>query len=201
MICPVLLSALALPLVAQAQGQAPAPAQAGSAEIRRDPKGITGISPFWEQVKRGDNSYVAKDYDGAIAAYTEAIKHEPQNPLGHYRIGEAYRAKGELDQAQNAWATALRFVANDARLRAKVLFVLADLRERRQQLPEAKDAWSTYEAHLQAQSQAAGYPATPPERKTRIDTWVDMKQKYEAVKQRIMQRLAEMEEKKKKDAK
>jgi tetratricopeptide (TPR) repeat protein len=179
----------------------PGAAAKPSAEVRRDPKGIKGISPFWEALKKGDDAYVARDFDGAIAAYTEALNREPKHPLGHYRIGEVHLAKGDHDKAEAAWQAALRFVSGDPRLRAKILFVLADLRERRGALAEAKTAWSSYAKQIKAKPKAAGYPKTPPERTKRIVTWVDMKQKYAAVKQRIAERLAEVEKKQREDAK
>ncbi len=190
--CSLILSAVALTAASSVLAQN---------EVKKDPKGIKGISPFWESVKVGDAAYVARDYDGAIAAYTQALASEPQNGLGHYRIGEAHLAKGDLRQAEEAWVAALRFAAGDPALRAKVLFVLADLRERQLAYPEAKDGWSNYEAHVKGQPAAAGYPETAPERQKRIDTWVDIKQQYAAVKERIVKRLAEVEEKQRKDAK
>lgn len=192
---------LACSLVLSAVALAAASTSLAQNEVRRDPKGIKGISPFWESIKAGDAAYVARDYDGALAAYTQAINHEPQNGLGHYRIGEVHLAKGDIRQAEEAWVTALRFAAGDPALQAKVLFVLADLRERQQAYPEAKEAWSAYEAHVKGQPAAAGYPETAAERQKRIDTWVDMKQQYAAVKERIAKRLAEVEEEKRKNAK
>ena len=105
-------------------------ASASGDEVRRDPKGIRGISPFWEALLRGDKSYVARDFDGSVAAYQEAIKLEPQNALGHYRMGEAQLAKGDQKEAEESWVAGLRFVGENHKLHAKLLFVIADLRER-----------------------------------------------------------------------
>jgi len=194
LVCPLVVAALALPAVASAQ-------EAPSGEVRRDPQGIKGISPFWENVNKGDAAYVARDYDGAIAAYKEALSTDPQNPLGHYRMGEAHLAKNEFDKAEFDWQAALRFAVQDARLRAKILFVLADLRERQQKLTEAKDGWSTYEANLQGKQQQVGYPHTAAERKKRIAAWADMKEQYAAVKERITKRLQEVDAEARKNAK
>jgi tetratricopeptide (TPR) repeat protein len=167
-------------------------AQAGG-EVRRDPKGVKGISPFWEAIRKGDAAYIARDFDAALAAYSEAIQQEPQNGLGHYRAGEAYLAKGDLKKAEEAWMAALRFASSDRALKAKVLFVLADLRERQQSYQEAKDAWATYKTNVQGA--AGAYPETADDRAKRIDEWVDTKAKYEPVKQRILTRLAEADKK------
>src|SRR5690348_11351137 len=53
--------------------------------VRHDPKGVKGISPYLEQINKGDRAYIARDFDGAIAAYREAIKTDPEKALGHYR--------------------------------------------------------------------------------------------------------------------
>ena len=183
------------------QGNAQAQPPQGTAQVRRDPTGKTGISPFWEAVKQGDTAFVAQDYEGAIAAYTSALGQEPNNPLGHLRIGEAHRAKGDFARAQEAFDAALRLVGTDARLRAKTLFLLADLRERQQQLAEAKAGWSTYAATLKQQPTPGGYPKSATERETRIDAWLEIQQQYAAVKERIATRLAEAEAMQRKGAK
>ena len=41
--------------------------------VRRDPKGLSGISPMWEAISKGDSAVLARDYDAAFAAYREDI--------------------------------------------------------------------------------------------------------------------------------
>ncbi len=163
---------------------------------RKDPDGIKGISPFWEDLKRGDNAYVARDYDGAIAAYTDALRKEPQNALGHYRIGEAHLAKNDMREAEASWVAALRFVGADHTLKGKILFVMADLRERQASYDDATDSWGKYEGFAKSQPEAKTYPATPPERVKVIATWKKMQADYALVKARIEKRLKEIDKKK-----
>jgi tetratricopeptide (TPR) repeat protein len=196
--------ALLFPVVAE--GQAPAPAapaapKAASGEPRRDPRGVKGISPLWEALKKGDSAYVARDYDGAIAAYKDAITKEPQNALGHYRVGEAHLAKGEMQEAEAAWVAGLRFVGANHQLRAKLLFVLADLRERQKAYDDATGGWEKYEGFVRDQPQSRGYPQTPAERKKRVATWKKLSADYAEVKARIQKRLEEADEKARKSAK
>ena len=198
------VASLALPTTSSAQGTAgqgaqPAPAQAGG--VRRDPQGLKGISPFWESVKKGDDAYVARDYDGALAAYKDAISKEPQNALGHYRAGEVYLKKGDMNAAEEAWVAALRYVGRDYDLRAKIIFVLADLRERQQNLDDATQRWTEYEQFAQQATQTKTYPATAAERKKRIEAWKKMVADYAAVKKRVEQREKDADEKKRKEAK
>ena len=199
----VLISALCLSGAVQAQAPAQPPPQkpAGSAEPRRDPQGVKGISPFWETIKKGDNAYVARDFDNAIAGYREAITKEPQNPAGHYRMGEAHLAKGEEKEAEASWVAGLRYVGQNHALKAKLLFVLADLRERQKAYDDATEGWTKYEAFAREQPQSKTYPATAVERKKRIADWKKLVEDYKSVKERIERRLKEADDKARKSAK
>jgi tetratricopeptide (TPR) repeat protein len=195
----LLLSALLLatPSGAFAQGAKAAPA----GEPRRDPQGLKGISPFWEALAKGDHAYVARDFDAAIASYRDAITKEPQNALGHYRMGEAHLAKGDSKEAEASWVAGLRFVGKNHTLRGKLLFVLADLREREKQYDQAAQGWSDYAQLVRQQKEAKTYPATAAERKKRIETWKKLLADYADVKKRIEKRLKEADEAARKSAK
>ena len=98
----VFLSALASSAVAEGPDK-PAATTASTGitanGIRRDPKGVQGVSPTWEAIGKGDGAVLARDYDAAIAAYRDAISKSPQNPLGFYRVAEAQKLKGDLKEA------------------------------------------------------------------------------------------------------
>jgi tetratricopeptide (TPR) repeat protein len=172
-----------------------AAAPAATGEVKHDPKGVRGISPFWEAIKKGDDALAAHDIEGAKAAYQDAIKSQPQNPMGHYRMGEAELTKGNLKEAEESWQTALRFAGENVGMRAKVLFVLADVRERQRSLDEASNAWGAYETHSKTAGAVKTYPATPTDRKKRIEDWKKLEADYGPVKERIKQRLEEAEKK------
>ncbi len=195
----VVAAALFVSLPAAAKKPADATAAttgtAAQAGPRRDPKGIKGISPFWEALKKGDDAYAARDFDGAIAAYQDAIRAEPQNAMGHYRMGEATLAKGNLPEADAVWQTALRFVGDNAALKAKILFVIADVKERERSLDDATNGWNAYAEHSKASPTVKTYPDTATERLKRIATWKQLVIDYGAVKDRIKQRLEEAEKK------
>src|SRR5450755_814729 len=194
----ILSSVLAIASGAFADGAAAKKAGDGK---RRDPKGIKGISPFWEALNRGDSAYSARDFDGAIAAYREAITAEPQNALGHYRAGEAQLAKGDLKEAEEAFLSGLRFVGNDSMLKAKLEFVMADLRERQKSYDDATQKWTEYETFTTAQADAKGYPASATERKKVIDAWKKLSADSVEVKARIDKRLKEADESVRKSSK
>ncbi len=191
-----LLSAPALADDKPAKGDKPA-----AGEVRRDPKGIKGISPFWESLKKGDDAFIARDIDAAITAYRDAITKEPQNALGHYRLGEAQLAKGNTQEADASWANALRFAGEDWTLKAKILFCIADLRERQKSYDDATDSWTQYETLAKEHTDAKTYPDSAAKRKQAIVTWKKLVEDYGAVKKRIEQRLKEADDKAKKNAK
>lgn len=156
----------------------------------RDPEGIKGISPFWEALSEGDRAFVAQDIERAIAAYRQAIVEQPKNPLGHYRLGEAFLKKEDFTAAEEAWQAGMRFAGTDAMTRGKLLFCLADLRERTKNYGHANNAWSSY-AQAVTDKAAKGHPATAVERKKRIAERQRLEREYAAVKARIAQRMKE----------
>jgi tetratricopeptide (TPR) repeat protein len=178
-----------------------APGKPSADGIRRDPKGIKGLSPFWEALKRGDNAFVARDFEGAIAAYREAITADPQNALGHYRAGEAQVAKGDLKEAEAAFSAGLGFVGNDLPLKAKLEFVIADLRERQKAYDDAIQKWTEYETFTTAKPDAKGYPASGTERKKAVAIWKKVSADAAEVKARIDKRLQEADAAVRKSAK
>lgn len=189
-----------------AQAQEPQAAAAGDAQdaakdsVRRDPQGIKGISPFMEAILKGDRAYVARDFEGAIAAYRDAIQLEPQNALGHYRFGGAELAKGDQRAAEAAFVNGLRFTAKDGTLKAKLIFALADLRERQKNNDEAIARWKDYSKNVEEQREAITYPATASERITRNEGWKQLQADSAAVKERIDKRLKEAEDASRKSA-
>lgn len=161
--------------------------------MRRDPKGVRGISPFWEAVNRGDAAYLTRDFEGAVAAYRDAVAAAPQDPLGHHRLGQALIAKGESAEGEQSWQAALRFAGDDQGMRAKVLYSFADLRERQGALDEAFARWEQLEKIAEQHEAARLFVAAATERKKRIEEWKKLRDDSAAVKERIDARLKEAE--------
>jgi tetratricopeptide (TPR) repeat protein len=143
------------------------------------------------KVLKGNAAYAGHDWAGAIAIYHDAIQDDGQNPLGHYLLGEAQLAAGSVADAESSWTNGLRLAGADDVLHAKLLFVMADLRERQGKWDDAKKAWQEYASFASSHAGAKGYVATATARNKAIDTHVDLDTKYAAVKQRIEQRLKE----------
>jgi tetratricopeptide (TPR) repeat protein len=186
-------------LCAVANAEEPAGAQASTPgappTLHRDPKGQKGLTPFWEAVKLGDDAVSTRHLDTARNAYEDAIEKEPDNPMGHYRLGQAEALKGNLKEAEAAYQNAVRLSADKPVVRAKAMFALADLQERKRALAEATTAWTVYENYAKANRAPGMYPPVALERKRRIQTCADLTAEYAVVKDRIKQRLEEAEKK------
>ena len=184
--------------------QAPAkpadPASGSSDGVKRDPKGIKGIRPYVELINKGDRAYIARDFDSALATYREAIQSSPQDPLGHYRAGVAQLAKGDQKEAEAAFVNGLRFAEKDATLKGKLIFALADLRERQKNNDDAIARWKEYSKHAEEAREALAYPATATERVSRNEAWKKNAADSAEVKARIAKRLKEADEASRKSA-
>jgi tetratricopeptide (TPR) repeat protein len=165
----------------------PAPGTKGPDGIRRDPDGVRGISPYMEAVKKGEDAYVARDFQGAVTAFQDAIKLDTQKMLAYYRIGEAQLALNNFAEAEAQWQNALTKTGTDE-MKAKVLFVLADLRERQAMLEEAKTAWNAYATFCTEHPKALTYAATALERVKVIDKRIKDLKDYGEVKERTKKR-------------
>jgi hypothetical protein len=187
-------------------GAAPSAAPSGTAVAppgegaRRDAKGKTGISPFMELIIKGDRAYLARDFDLASATYREAIQLEPQNPVGHLRMGSTQLTKGDPKEAEAAFVTGLRFAGADGALKAKLLFALAELQERQGKSDEAVARWKEYAKTAEDYKEAVTYPATATERIARNETWKKTRNEAIDVKARIERRLKEADEAARKSA-
>ena len=187
--------AVAASAVADPPPASSAPAAAPAGDAKPGPavvpltKGARG--PYSAKIVKGHAAYVARDFPGAVAAYRDAIKDDANDPFAHYFLGEAQLASGNVAEADASFASGLRVVAAKDDIHAKLLFVIADLRERQGKWADAKRAWDEYAQFLTSHPNAKGYAATVAERSKVIDTHVDLETKYAAVKQRIEQRLKE----------
>jgi tetratricopeptide (TPR) repeat protein len=61
-----------------------------------------------EYSERGDKYFHEKNFDGAIADFSEVIKLEPDNPFAYYKRGLSYTNKKEYDLAITDFSEAIR---------------------------------------------------------------------------------------------
>ena len=144
-----------------------------------------GGAKYKEACKDGNTKYAARDFAGAIAAYQKAIELDPNNGLGHYLLGEAQLAAGNLIEAEAAWNRASLATDKDPALRARVLFVLADLKERQKKWDEARAAWQVYLDWASKFPNAGAFPGSAQSRQQAIDSMKKQDTAYAVVRQRI----------------
>lgn len=189
----VIPAALAIPVLAIA-GAGSASAAGGRAgsdgggggEETRDPNNITGISRWMELCVEGNGKYMARDFPGAIGSYRNAVQLAPKNPFPHYLLAEAQLASGNMSEAEASLKQAeLLSDKRDALLRAKILFVLADLRERQHKWEEAKAGWQLYTEWAIGQVDGGSYPLSASARVKAIDEVIKLDKATQVVRERI----------------
>ncbi|MGH7294947.1 MAG: tetratricopeptide repeat protein, partial [Polyangiaceae bacterium] len=120
-----------------------------------------------------------------IAAYQKAIEIDPNNGLGHYFLGEAQLAAGNMIEAEAAWNRASLATNKDPALRARVLFVLADLKERQKKWDDARAAWQVYFDWASKYPNAGAFPGSAQSRQQAIDSAKKQDAAYAIVRARI----------------
>jgi hypothetical protein len=159
---------------------------------RSDAKAVKSApSPYAAALAKGHAAYAARDFPAAMQAYREAITHDGSDPSGYYFLGEAQIAGGSTVEADASFAAGLRNAGNRDELRAKLLFVVADLRERQGKWLEAKKGWEEYAQFLSTHPGVKGYAATATDRVKVADARIDLDTKYAPVRQRIEDRIKE----------
>jgi TolA-binding protein len=159
---------------------------------RKDPKGLTGVSPYTEAVAKGHALIAARDLAGAVTAYQDAISQDPDNPIGHYFLGAARVMKNELGEATASLESAVRFAGKNEEIQGKAMFQLADVKERQDKLDEAKKAWDAYIQFVEAHPKAHGFAQSGAERIKAADKRLAIVKSAAEVKARIEQRLKEV---------
>lgn len=162
-----------------------------------DPRNQTNISDFMQMCLDGNGRYLSRDFDGAVDTYRKAIQLSVKDPLGYYLLGEAQLAKGNVTEAEESWKNAERVsdpsVVNNPALRARILFVLADIRERQKKWDDAKTAWGHYddwasgvvEAGTASDGGYGAFPANGAGRIQSINTMLKQDKDYDRVRAAI----------------
>ncbi|MET0593760.1 MAG: tetratricopeptide repeat protein [Polyangiaceae bacterium] len=168
-----------------------APASTATAGANAGPKSKSGASPAAGAIAKGHAAYMARDYAGAIQAYRDATHQDPTDVSAYYFLGEAQIAGGAMTEADGTFTAGMRYAGGKDDWRAKLLFVLADLRERQGKWADAKKVWEEYGQFVSTHPNVKGHPASATDRVKTVDAHVDLDSKYAPVRQRIEQRLKE----------
>lgn len=162
-----------------------------------------GRDSYASQVTGGARLILVGDFDGAVAALSEAAQSEPLKPDAFYLVGVAQKLKGDLETAIQTFRTAARIArdSNDALHEARCLHAIADTYERMAisgsgssrprgtvldmtHLNEARDAWSEVTSFAQAHTDIIK-PLVSRARIQAIDQVIEQEQVYIEVRKRI----------------
>jgi tetratricopeptide (TPR) repeat protein len=145
-----------------------------------------GEAEFIDAINQGSLKYVGKDMPAAVDLFRKAVQLEPRNPLGYYLLGEALLATGSLPDAETAWLQGEQVAdAGPPSVHAKLLFVIADLRERQGRWDDAKLAWKKYADFAMQNADAGAYPESAERRIRDTETMQKQDKDYVIVRKRI----------------
>jgi hypothetical protein len=140
---------------------------------------------FVEACAHGSAQYAAHDFAGAAETFRRAMDLAPQAAIGPYLLGEALFAAGDSAGAEDAWARASSASETDPAMHGRVLFVVAQEKERQKKWDEAKAAWDAYRGWAARYPQAAPFAANAAARAGAIDKWIAQERAAEIVRKRI----------------
>ena len=186
-------------------------------EVRRDPKGIKGISPTEEHIAKGRAASASGDHDGAIDAFDAAIAEDSARIMPYLLKAQSQLAKGDSEGAYKT-ARGAQNKRGDVRTVAKLAFFVANLAERHD-APESlaaaivakkkstfdalksawekvKGGWTAYTDLVKGKTEVPSFPGTAEERHKKIDERVEREKTYGAVAKRIADKQAERDKKK-----
>ena len=150
-----------------------------------DPANVLHISRFMEAVAAGNAQAASRDFPGAIASYRKGIQLQPKNPLGHYLLAQAQLVQGNLPEAEASMNQAENVADTAPAVKAKVLFVLAELKERQKKWVEAKAAFTRYSEYAGSHPGSGAMPDSAAARVAAIDEQLKVDAAYAVVRERI----------------
>jgi len=172
-------------VAAQNARSTPAPAAA--------PATPPGTPPYATATANGLRLLMARDFDGALAAFRQAVQIAGSDPTAFYYMGETQRVRGNLVDALEMFRTAARLAsaASDTRTQARALQGVAETLERTEgKRNEAGTAWTEY-MRFADQNQGVGFPDLARARIAALDAMRELDATYADVRERIAMRERE----------
>ena len=152
-----------------------------------------GTPPYATACANGLRLLTARDYDGALGAFRQAVQIAGSDPTAFYYMGETHRVRGNLVDALEMFRTAARLASagSDARMQARSLQGVAETLERTEgKRNEARTAWTEYMRYAD-QNQGVGFPDLARARIQALDAMRELDETYADVRERIATRERE----------
>jgi tetratricopeptide (TPR) repeat protein len=103
-------------------------------------------SRFIGRCLEGNRRFLQGDAPGALESYRAAHRLSPKNPWAYYLEAEALLSLERFSDAEKSLQNALGYLdARQAPLKAKILFLVAEAKERQKLWDDARLAWKAYE--------------------------------------------------------
>lgn len=183
----------------------------GDKEVRRDPKGQKGISPYNEELARGRKAFASGKHDEAIVFFKRAVDKDKDKMEAYFLIAQAHIAKDDRKAATDT-INETGSKKGDEELMSRVLFFRADVLEREANTgtttgsalkdalagawDKTKEAYTAYSVFLQSHTRVKGYAESSDERKKQIDERRAREKQFEDVIKRMADDKNTMAEKK-----
>jgi len=152
-----------------------------------------GTPPYATACANGLRLLTARDFDGALGAFRQAVQIAGSDPTAFYYMGETQRVRGNLVDALEMFRTAARLASagSDARMQARSLQGVAETLERTEgKRNEARTAWTEYMRYAD-QNQGVGFPDLARARIQALDAMRELDETYADVRERIATRERE----------
>jgi len=152
-----------------------------------------GTPPYATACANGLRLLMARDFDGALGAFRQAVQIAGSDPTAFYYMGETQRVRGNLVDALEMFRTAARLASagSDARMQARSLQGVAESLERTEgKRNEARTAWTEY-MRFADQNQGVGFPDLARARIQALDAMRELDETYADVRERIATRERE----------
>lgn len=158
-----------------------------SRERLYDPENVRGMSRAMETFLAGVEKYKARDYTGALETFRSGITLNPKMAIGHLFAAEACLALNKLEDADTFIKDAEGLTDDrDPELRAKALYAVADIKERRGRSVEAEASWLVYAQYASQHPDAGAHPLTAQTRLSYLAEYIKLEKAYEGVRQRML---------------
>lgn len=152
-----------------------------------------GTPPYATATSNGLRLLIARDFDGALGAFRQAVQIAGSDPTAFYYMGETQRVRGQLADALEMFRTAARLAgaANDGIMQARSLQGVAETLEQTEgKRNEARTAWTEYMRFVD-QNQGVGFPELARARIAALDAMRELDETYADVRERIATRVRE----------
>jgi tetratricopeptide (TPR) repeat protein len=145
-----------------------------------------GSKGFFDVLLKGQNLYLAGQYEESLAAYKEADEAKPADPFVQFYRGCAHARLSQYDDAVAAFQTAASIAGEqNPDVAGKSMFMTAVVEELRGGGKAVKVAWNAYKDFIEKNPTILSFKASADARIEAYDKKRELDEKYQIVRERI----------------